>query len=97
MAINRAAAVAQTRGPAEGLALLESAGGEGRLDAFEPYWVAKADLSAKVGDRDGARRAYAIAIGLQTDPAARAFLVERLAKAELPAFIDLKPYDFARP
>ena len=32
-----------------------------------------------MGDADEARRAYAKAIGLQTDPAARAFLIERLA------------------
>jgi len=79
VAINRAAAVAHTRDPAEGLALLEAAGGEGRLDAFEPYWVAKADLNARIGERDAARQAYTVAIGLETDPAARAFLIERLA------------------
>jgi RNA polymerase sigma-70 factor, ECF subfamily len=78
VAINRAAAVAHTQGAEQGLALLMAAGAEGRLDAFEPYWVAKADLSARVGDVDAARQAYITAIGLQTDPAARAFLVERL-------------------
>jgi RNA polymerase sigma-70 factor, ECF subfamily len=79
VAINRAAAVAQIRGPAAGLALLREVSDGGVLDAFEPYWVAKADLSAKAGEAEAARRAYEIAIGLQTDPAARAFLIERLA------------------
>jgi RNA polymerase sigma-70 factor (ECF subfamily) len=79
VAVNRAAAVAHTRGPAAGMALLEQVGAEARLEGFEPYWVAKADLSAGMGDKDGARRAYALAIGLQSDPAARAFLAERLA------------------
>ena len=41
--------------------------------------MAKADLCARIGDLDDARRAYDLAIGLQTDPAARAFLVERIA------------------
>jgi RNA polymerase sigma-70 factor (ECF subfamily) len=79
VAINRAAAAARTRGAAAGLALLDVIGAQGGLEAFEPYWVARADLCAKLGDADGARRAYDLAIGLQTDPAARAFLIERRA------------------
>ena len=78
VAINRAAAAAHTQGPARGLALLEAAGAEGRLDAFEPYWVARAELNARTGDCAAARHAYTVAIGLQTDPAARSFLIERL-------------------
>ena len=83
VAVNRAAAVSHTRGPAAGLALLEEV--EGRLDGFEPYWVAKADLCARIGDLKEARRAYDLAIGLQTDPAARAFLVERIANLAKPS------------
>jgi RNA polymerase sigma-70 factor (ECF subfamily) len=79
VAVNRAAAVAHARGPAAGLKLLEEVGAQGGLAGFEPYWVARADLCAKTGEVEEARRAYHLAIGLQTDPAARAFLVERLA------------------
>jgi RNA polymerase sigma-70 factor (ECF subfamily) len=79
VAVNRAAATAQTRGAAAGLELLEEVGAHGSLDGFEPYWVARADLCAKAGMVAEARRAYGLAIGLQTDPAARAFLIERLA------------------
>jgi RNA polymerase sigma-70 factor (ECF subfamily) len=79
VAVNRAAAVAHARGPAAGLKLLEELGARGGLAGFEPYWVARADLCAKTGAVDEARRAYHLAIGLQTDSAARAFLVERLA------------------
>jgi RNA polymerase sigma-70 factor (ECF subfamily) len=79
VAVNRAAAVARASGALAGLKLLEEVGAEGGLDGFEPYWVAKADLCAKTGDIDEARRAYGLAIGLQSDPAARAFLIERLA------------------
>ena len=79
VAVNRAVAVAETRGASAGLALLGEVGAERGLAAFEPYWVAKAELSARIGDLAEARRAYEIAIGLQADPAARAFLVERLA------------------
>jgi RNA polymerase sigma-70 factor (ECF subfamily) len=79
VAVNRAAAVAQARGAAAGLKLLDELGARDGLAAFEPYWVARADLCAKTGEVEEARRAYHLAIGLQTDPAARAFLVERLA------------------
>ena len=79
VAVNRAAAVAHARGAAAGLKLLDEVGAQGGLAGFEPYWVARADLCAKVGEVDEARRAYGLAIGLQTDPAARAFLIERLA------------------
>ena len=82
VAVNRAAAVAHTQGAAAGLALLDLIGAGGGLDGFEPYWVARADLCAKLGASDEARRAYQIAIGLQTDSAARAFLIERLAGLE---------------
>jgi RNA polymerase sigma-70 factor (ECF subfamily) len=79
VAVNRAAAVAHARGPAAGLELLDDVGAKGGLAGFEPYWVARADLCAKLGDVEAARSAYGLAIGLQTDPAARAFLIERLA------------------
>jgi RNA polymerase sigma-70 factor (ECF subfamily) len=79
VAVNRAVAVARARGPAAGLELLDEVGAKGSLAGFEPYWVARADLCAKLGDVDAARSAYGLAIGLQTDPAARAFLIERLA------------------
>ena len=79
VAVNRAAAIAHARGAATGLELLDEVGAKGGLAGFEPYWVARADLCARLGDVEQARGAYSLAIGLQTDPAARAFLVERLA------------------
>jgi RNA polymerase sigma-70 factor, ECF subfamily len=80
VAVNRAAAVAEAEGAAAGLSLLDAVGASGGLEQFEPYWVARAELCTRTGAEDEARRAFEIAIGLQTDPAARAFLVERLAK-----------------
>ena len=79
VAVNRAVAVAHARGAAPALKLLDEVGAQGGLEGFEPYWVARADLCAKLGEVAEARRAYDLAIGLQTDPAARAFLIERLA------------------
>ena len=79
VAVNRAVACGRARGAAAGLELLDAVEPKGGLAAFEPYWVARADLCAKLGQIDSARSAYGLAIGLQTDPAARAFLIERLA------------------
>jgi RNA polymerase sigma-70 factor (ECF subfamily) len=77
--VNRAVAVAHSLGAAAGLELLDQVGAKDGLAGFEPYWVARADLCAKIGEVEAARRAYEQAIGLQTDPAARAFLIDRLA------------------
>lgn len=79
VAVNRAAATAQLQGAAAGLRLLDEVDRDGRIEHFEPYWVLKAELCAKLNRIEEARCAYDLAIGLQTDPAARAFLVERLA------------------
>jgi RNA polymerase sigma-70 factor, ECF subfamily len=79
VAVNRAAAVAHARGAAAGLKLLDEVEAKGGLAGFEPYWVARADLCARLGEVEAARSAYGLAIGLQSDPAARAFLIERLA------------------
>jgi RNA polymerase sigma-70 factor (ECF subfamily) len=49
------------------------------MEAYQPYWAARADLLARTGARDAARDAYHRAIGLTRDPAVRRFLSERLA------------------
>ena len=79
VAINRAVAIAETHGAAAGLAALDELAGEKRLGEYQPYWAARADLSARAGDRAGAADAYERAIGLETDPAVRRFLSRRRA------------------
>lgn len=76
-AINRAIAVAQTQGPAAGLAALPTLGPGSRLTAFQPYWAARAELHARLGEITAAQEAYAHAIALETDPAIRRFLHQR--------------------
>lgn len=78
--INRAIAVAETRGPAAGLAALPVPTAGNRLMEYQPYWAARADLSARWGDPAAAGEAYARAIGLEADPAVRRFLQRRLAE-----------------
>ena len=79
VAINRAVALARVRGPADGLAALDQLGADPRLADYQPYWAARADLAARAGDTEGAGQAYRRAIGLETDPALRAFLQARQA------------------
>lgn len=74
VAINRAVAVAHTRGPAQALAALDRLADDPRLAQYQPYWAARADLLAQAGETTEADRAYALAIGLESDPAVRRFL-----------------------
>ncbi|MFD1942883.1 RNA polymerase sigma factor [Paradevosia shaoguanensis] len=70
--INRAIAVAETQGPAAGLAALPTA--DNRLAEYQPYWAARAELLVRLGDISAADAAYTRAIGLEADPAVRRFL-----------------------
>jgi RNA polymerase sigma-70 factor (ECF subfamily) len=80
VAINRAIAIAETRGPAAGLAALEALATDARLAEYQPYWAARAGLLARSGERDAAEEAYERAIGLEADPAVRDFLQRRRAE-----------------
>ena len=75
--INRAIAIAETRGAAEGLAALDLIGADPRLADYQPYWAARAGLLARTGALAAADQAYAQAIGLEADPAVRHFLQQR--------------------
>ena len=85
--INRAVALAETPepmgGPKAALAELDALGDDkdwrGRLADYQPYWAARAGLLGRLGDAQGAALAYERAIGLERDPAVRAFLAERKA------------------
>ena len=65
------------RGAAAGLDDLEAVASDARLAEYQPYWAARAELLARNGRSEEARRAYAMAIGLETDPAVRRFLQRR--------------------
>jgi RNA polymerase sigma-70 factor (ECF subfamily) len=82
VAINRAIAIAETRGPAAGLAALDALFGDARLAEYQPYWAARAGLLARSGEHAAADAAYERAIGLEADPAVRHFLHQRRADLE---------------
>jgi RNA polymerase sigma-70 factor (ECF subfamily) len=77
VAINRALALAEVHGASAGLAALDEVEADARLEEYQPYWAARAELSAKVGAHAEARAAYDLAIGLERDPAVRKFLQDR--------------------
>lgn len=75
--INRAVALSERDGAGVGLEALEAVSADQRIGAYQPYWAARASLLARLGERDEARRAYEVAIGLERDPALREYLLER--------------------
>ena len=56
VAINRAVAMAETDGPAAGLAALDALAGDARLAQYQPYWAARAALLAAAGRHRSGRR-----------------------------------------
>jgi RNA polymerase sigma-70 factor (ECF subfamily) len=77
VAINRAVALAETHGPAAGLAALDALSDDARLADYQPYWAARAGLLARMEETQEAASAYERAIGLESDPAVRRFLQAR--------------------
>ena len=77
VAVNRALAIAELRGAAAALDTLRELAGDDRLAQYQPWWAARADLLARTGASEEARRAYEMAIGLERDPAVRRFLQSR--------------------
>lgn len=68
-----AAALAEARGAATGLAMLDAIE-VAAVAAYQPYWVLRAHLLKQAGAIDQARDACQRAIGLSEDPAVREFL-----------------------
>jgi RNA polymerase sigma-70 factor (ECF subfamily) len=77
VAINRALAIAEMRGPSAALAALDEVAADPRLVEYQPYWAARAALLTKTGAHAEARRAYDVAIGLERDDAVRRYLQQR--------------------
>jgi RNA polymerase sigma-70 factor, ECF subfamily len=76
VAINRAVAVAEHRGPDVALAALDTVDPDA-VDAYQPYHAARADLLARTGRTAEAITAYDRAIELTTNPAEHRFLARQ--------------------
>jgi RNA polymerase sigma-70 factor (ECF subfamily) len=77
VAVNRALAVAEVKGPLNALAILDELFESHRITEYQPYWAMRAELLTRIGDAEQASRAYEIAIGLERDPSVRDFLRKR--------------------
>jgi RNA polymerase sigma-70 factor, ECF subfamily len=73
VALNRAVALAEVRGPAAGLAALDDLRSL-RLDSYYLFHAARADLLRRLGSDEEAAAAYATARALTENPAERAYL-----------------------
>jgi RNA polymerase sigma-70 factor (ECF subfamily) len=80
VAINRAVALAEVHGATEGIAALDTLASDARLADYQPYWAARAGLLARTGEVDASEQAYNRAIGLESDPAVRRFLLQRCSE-----------------
>jgi RNA polymerase sigma-70 factor (ECF subfamily) len=69
--------LAEARGAAAGLAVLDTVTGHELLAQYQPYWAARAGLLARTGDVAAADEAYERAIGLESDSVVRRFLQQR--------------------
>ncbi len=77
VAINLAVAIAEVEGPEAGLAALPDLAENVELMEFQPYWAARAALLSRAGLINEAAEAYGMAIGLESDPAVRNFLLAK--------------------
>jgi RNA polymerase sigma-70 factor (ECF subfamily) len=80
VALNRAVAIAMRDGPRAGLALVDDLDASGELAGYYLLAATRADLLRRLGDRDGAQRAYREALdGARTEPERR-YLQRRLSE-----------------
>jgi RNA polymerase sigma-70 factor (ECF subfamily) len=84
VALNRAVALAEIRGPAAGLAAVDDLRSSG-LDSYYLFHATRADLLRRLGDITEAAAAYATARALATNPVEGAFLDTQRATLSQPA------------
>jgi RNA polymerase sigma-70 factor (ECF subfamily) len=80
IALNHAAAVAMSEGPAAGLLLMDDLAESGELDDYQWFHSSRADLLRRLGRTEEAADAYRRALALATNPVDRAFLERRLSE-----------------
>jgi RNA polymerase sigma-70 factor, ECF subfamily len=78
VALNRAVALAEVRGPAAGLAVVDDLRSAG-LDGYYLFHAARADLLRRLGRDEEAAAAYAAARSLTANPVEQGFLDAQLA------------------
>jgi len=74
VALNRAAALAETQGAVAALQSIATLADDRRVADYQPYWAALGHLLVEAGRLDEAHEALTVAIGLTTDPPVRLWL-----------------------
>jgi RNA polymerase sigma-70 factor (ECF subfamily) len=72
--INQAVAVSYAVSATRGLEMLDEVGLGGALERYQPYWAARADFLARLGERQLAQESYEHAINLSENGPEREFL-----------------------
>ena len=80
VALNHAAAVAMSEGPAPGLSLIEEAGANGKLDHYYLFHAARADLLRRLNRVEEATVAYNTALRLTTNQVEQQYIRKRLSE-----------------
>jgi RNA polymerase sigma-70 factor, ECF subfamily len=75
---NRAVAVAMSEGPAAGLVILDTVGGDARLARWPQWHIARAELLRRLGRRAEAIAAYQAALALEPPAPERDYLARRM-------------------
>jgi RNA polymerase sigma factor (sigma-70 family) len=82
VALNRAVAIGQARGPQAGLDALDALATEPQLAGYQYLPAARAEFLRRLHRTDAARLAYTEALMLATNQAERAFLTHRLSELD---------------
>jgi len=77
IALNRAIALAQWKGPQDGLVAIRNIQNGQKLQEYVFYWAALAELELKSGNRDSAQSHFSTAISLARNDLERRFLTRR--------------------
>lgn len=78
VSLNRAVAVAMSRGPQPALELIDELAASGELDDYHLLHAARADMLRRLGDNEAAAESYETALKLATNDSERRFLERRL-------------------
>ncbi len=77
--MNQAVAVSYARSPEAALTMLDEAAAGGVLDAYQPYFAARADVLVRAGRTQDARKSFNTAIKLSDNSQEKAFLHDKIA------------------
>ncbi len=78
--LNQAVAVSHAHSLEVALKMLDEAATDGAMDSYQPYFAARADLMARSGNKEEARRCFLRAIELSDNAREKAFLENKITR-----------------